>query len=629
LQGKVEEAFGYIGIKISNFRQMFPQDIFETSFGKGMLAGIEFDLADFNLRFPSGKQYTLTCSMSLTALGACTVFFKIKITPDMSLGVEDIRALQSTICPHAGQVELFVGEQEDDLRRQQEKHNISRIPSKHQLSIRNERFLERVDMIELRKNLSDLDDYLNIHKIPRSLKECKVLTEEVIDTMLDSWAKATEEQGDEKVKKLVNELAKLIIELYEFGDSSKAERLLLCCNKHRYLYDLGHWFLDTMESAFHEACDESLSNEFKERERWCISTDTGWHVLLSAYSISEAWRLPDGTFSQKEETSAPPIEKLISHPDLMGFIIEQREARSSFDDWRFVKQNYDDRENLAYFRSHASDAFFGSQYQAFVYLPADPYYIQEQYDFTVMIMMWLNANHHYYSRLADLLGLKIRRHLTGNRGDKMTARDVRSMIKVVTRLNTDAHELHNRVNMSENSRYRDHGELMIEVLRRMKLDKKIEALDRRLNNIKDLYDQALLDIRAKRDLWMTALAKFIAFILAIQSIDIIMENVDRIPYFEGYMTTFTGFISEIIPALNLLPKNHDKPFIVLMSVGLALSIILIWVLISQFFNLIWKSTLARTVMITSAWRQVVQFPMMIWKRVKQIAAMARNRSWGG
>src|SRR5262249_26321412 len=99
------------------------------------------------------------------------------------------------------------------------------------------------------------------------------------------------------------------------------------------------------------------------------------------------------------------------HPDAPGFVIDQREARASFDDWRFMKYDLTRKLNLASIRSHDADAFFFSPFQAFLYFPDDPQFLTSQYEATVEAMVRMKCSLDYYNTISEEESLKIRENI--------------------------------------------------------------------------------------------------------------------------------------------------------------------------------------------------------------------------
>jgi len=193
------------------------------------------------------------------------------------------------------------------------------------------------------------------------------------------------------------------------------------------------------------------------------------------------------------------------HPDVAGFVIEQREARASFDDWRFMDTSIDEKEeNLALVRSHVTDAFFASEYQSFIYLPDDPLFLTDQYEATVELVGWIDTAMKYYESLIESLQNAISESwttvATEGAGIKLLRTDhVKKDLDAIKTLGSDAASLQILISKAGISRYKDHGDLMTKILQNMKLEKVVELLDRHLRSLGDLQAHLMHALRERRE----------------------------------------------------------------------------------------------------------------------------------
>jgi hypothetical protein len=379
------------GITVKSFRPSVLHDIFQTTFGENLLKGLQFDLGDVTLSLLN-KKYTFQTHAVLSALGACAVYFSLDISPQQGeLSVEEVRSLQSLICPHAGQIGL----EGTSSRGKDSKCNFE--------------FIERMDLGAVRTILSQ---YAENKIIKETLEKIDKLVEE---HMLQRLETGTGQWGtgiSEMTESLINIKTSSII------GRDVADALSSSCDSLRYLSRLAARHLHGIEFVFRGIAGGSISlfsqlaNQYRTARTWKLQSDTGWYSYLYAIQIDEVDR--HGMIVRERVN----FSQIRHHPDTPGLLLDTREARASFDDWRFMKtdeliarndakpsQVTPRMENLAHIRSHDTDAFFASEYRSFMYFPDDPQFLTDQYEKTIELMIYLDTSLKGYGSLAQTVGL--------------------------------------------------------------------------------------------------------------------------------------------------------------------------------------------------------------------------------
>ncbi|MCI0487327.1 MAG: hypothetical protein L0229_12095 [Blastocatellia bacterium] len=575
---EIESEFGKNGVAIENFRPMKLHDIFETTFGSNYLKNISFDLPRIRLSLFDDKKYIFDTSINLSALGVCTVFFSLSLEK-YRLSVEEIRVLQSCICPHAGEVKLDLslaipgqtverGNKEggkkwfstisrtltdfsNSLRRflpgiaNQSKNN-----SHDTTAFSKFKLMERLDISELLAELESINKWL---KHPDSREMQTIQTR--IKTLEEELLIHRDPDGQFNTSKVIEYVSEIIEGLKSISlrdnisNADKAalnghiNKLVSVCNTYRYLSDVAQMYLDIIKNVFEKiagdvgrefpATDGEYS-DFSQDKNWQLCPDTGWYTYLFASSIDKVKADNSVLFSQVD------FDKLAAHPDMVGFIIEQREARASFDDWRFMNINILEEENLARIRSHYTDAFYGSEYQAFLYFPDDPMFLTEQYEFTVGLMMRLSIILKHYNTLTHRLTMMIRNDLeeidrkTGQSSRQM--RKLRTYLHMINKLRSEAGEMTSLEANASISRYKDHGDLMKKLVDKMKLNSIVESIDRHLSNLDVLTRNILTSLEEQREKRLNNFALFITLLFAATAISVIVEAAFKLDYVKGSKT---------------------------------------------------------------------------------------------
>src|SRR5262249_5769188 len=132
--------------------------------------------------------------------------------------------------------------------------------------------------------------------------------------------------------------------LKELGESIRRE-----CMCYSNLLDVAQEYLHSVQLAFHEHAGES-NGRSSTYNPWRLNADTGWYTYLCATALSEVD--DNGHYFSTPKLDSNCLDHFLKHPDAPGFVIDQREARASFDDWRFMKYDLTRKLNLASIRSH-------------------------------------------------------------------------------------------------------------------------------------------------------------------------------------------------------------------------------------------------------------------------------------
>ncbi len=489
-QRELRERFAALGLAPSEFSSPRLHDIFETSFGEQFLKSLDFDLPAVRISFLNDERFTFSVHVSLSAMGVCTVSFTLETDPHSrprGLSVEEISALEACICPHAGQVKIdFAPPAGED-----------RVPPPP---------LERVILLLL---IRDLRSWAKAHprrtETPR-VRECLARLEGLEGSLPEEAGAGAAARHAETFQQAAAAAGTLVDWLNEqrgqAGETEAlhelAQNLQDRCDSCVYLSHLAQIFLDVVEEAFQAYARG-------ERFAWILNPATGWYICLSARTIAEFG-------GSGADTGCPrTFDQLREHPDAVALILEPREARASFDDWRFMHTRIDPRQNLAYVRSHETDAFYGSDFRAFLHFPDDPMFLVAQYEATVDLINRLGTALKYYEAVSERLSRSIRRRLDRpvrresflkrvfrGRRTRSEEAQLRRDQKAIQRLRCEANEMRNLVSKAGISRYKDHGDLMTRVIGKMKIGRVVQLLDRHLENLNDLNRQILEEVQSSR-----------------------------------------------------------------------------------------------------------------------------------
>jgi hypothetical protein len=538
----LKEAYANSGYKLEGARKPPMQDIFETSFGKARLRCFAFDLGFVEISFldnGSHDRFRFQISAEMSALGVCTVRFTLDLA-DLgdSASVEKVRAIQSCICPHAGQVglRLDAGTKGGAGERLQG-------PVRH---VRGDRPLQVAEILAV---IASIEDYLlggvagaagaSLLSAAVPLRDLLVARcEKILVGESDwGWDDFSRDRGlfEKELSELRGALRRAVADPSEaVRDKAKSWELRLthACDSVARLTTVAVEILQILGSVLQPERSSSngpgwsgrASKFSPARRTWILAPDTGWSSYIHVRRIDEV------EWSGRVVREAVGFEEISGHPDTVGFVIEQREARASFDDWRFMSPRAAEQENLALIRSHTTDAFFGSEYQAFLYFPDDPQFLTDQYEATVRLMLTLATVLRYWTALTANLSKRSRRALrrlressgrrrepgSNGRGERGSprARDsqplslkekiarLQVILKQLRELRASAGEMKSLIARAGMSRYKDHGDLMRKILSRMKADSAVDLLEDRLSMLEDVHKDVLAeiaDIRARED----------------------------------------------------------------------------------------------------------------------------------
>ncbi len=542
----LEKSLGKKIWKAANLRYLPLHDVFATSFGEDALRACALDLPDLRVTFLNNKEYKFSPKIRLSALGVCTVYFQLDIGLDNmpeDLPIEEMRALQSCVCPHAGEFKIEFDESEID---ESERYVIS--SKDHFLSqyVFSPDFDGTIDFVELKKRFNELEKLIEKKKTEKLFSELStnigaVLGEinKIYDEAIRTPISSSEKDHQKAYKELKNRLGKFYNSFKECYDNiedvsltkeliTSLRKIHRCTNIYSNFRTISYLFMNHIKKYFlnelNSLTNKEVNKWFKKKEIrknmtkyriinildrneqiWHFSPNTGWHTYLYATSIMEI--KPDNQTSTRVGYNELTGEKGLTapHRDLKGFIINQREARASLDDWRFVKEPKSN--NLAQIRSHDTDAFYCNEYQAFIYFPDDPQYIVDQYEETVVLTKWIDTKLNYYEYITHTLSKNLQDNiLTENQDDYAE----------ITLLKSEVHEMQSLVKKSGFSKHQDHGELMRRLMVNVNLDQSVALIDRHLNNLEELSKYLLEHIKElrskRRTKWITGLLAAAAFV---------------------------------------------------------------------------------------------------------------------
>lgn len=624
-RGKIEEGFGNLEVEATGYKINQLHDVFQTSFGESSLKTMSFDLwkkysqvangedsketnkensqvadenkenfQDINKKDSEenkeikievlNKEYDFDIRFSVSALGVCTLYFRLNIDNlkdktlrnKQGLRVEEARVLQSLLSPHAGQVKIT-----DKLVNTEnfDKFNLNKF-----------RFMQRIEFAELSNYVSDLcaelktknpkfdicegePSYKPLEKavkrlsdalnslVKEWLKKSKSEETQIFDTNVDeSKNHEADDDLDENTKFVKDALENFIklnsIELDSTTDEFKEIRKKISAlDTHHRLAQLAEQYFSVIEKALADTLNENPSilklswEKIKTKLGWSKkfienavalkpATDTGWFTYLYCREIDEV----SITDNKTKVGAYAGFDKIANHPDMMGFIVEQREARASFDDWRFIKPIEElEKKNLAHIRSHLTDGFFCTEYQAFIYFPDDPMFLTDQYEATVKLMVRLSTVLKYISGKAQKLSENIHEGLH-KRGRNISTRKLDEDLREIRRLRLHANELQTLVARAAISRYKDHGDLMKRILSEMKLDQLVALLDQQLQHLSELYDDALRKLDEKRESIRSSLILLLTAAVGLSALHDFADSVFDVQRLKKDIESFIVFI---------------------------------------------------------------------------------------
>jgi hypothetical protein len=538
---RIKDKFDSCGLEMTNFRAAPLHDIFQTSFGSHFLQMLAFDLPSITVAVSDSlkRAYKFNVHVKLTSLGSCTVYLSHEVE-EPGLTVEEVRTLQSFVCPHAGQVKI----------------EINRPPSDSKIvPLSAFKFSERFecvaldDLNALERSLQESGDAQGT--LGQSCRSARGELEKAIDKFSKHPGFAAKRPADDgsdphpSQQRLFGQMAALCNLLQLNYPPELGAKLIEHCNQLAYVTDFADWILDNVERAFRQCITEVKSKEDYEHDRrWLVSRDTGWYGYVYARSLQFA----DSKGRILGTVDSFEAEAVKEHSDVHGFLIEPREARASFDDWRFMTFRWKNYPNLASIRSHPCDAFFASENRAFLYFPDDPKFLSDQYEVTVELMMWLGTALKFCERLSQRLVQDVSICLN-TESSLLNDKNVKQHLDWISRLRVQAGAVQALVSKAGISRYADHGELMTQMVENMKFLRIVELLDRRLAQFDQFYkkveDETTYDVEDSARLTDS----FILLVGAILTIS------------EVHSTSWRIFIFFIIGVMGLLriSKRFRRP----------------------------------------------------------------------
>lgn len=307
------------------------------------------------------------------------------------------------------------------------------------------------------------------------------------------------------------------------------------------LNEIAQEYFNVIEKVLADTfCDNTFLNK---RSILTLATDTGWFTYLYCYSIDEVYMVDN-----EVKNSLVGFDDVANHPDMVGFVIEQREARASFDDWRFMKPLNLQEKNLAHIRSHLTDGFFCSEYQAFIYFPDDPMFLTDQYEETVKLMVRMAIVLRFMSVNAQKLAEKFH-NLLHEKKQSIKSEDLMEIRQL--RLHTK--DIQTLVSRAAISRYKDHGDLLKRVMDEMKLGQMVDLLDQQLKYLDQLYTDALQKIDGERESKVSFAIDSLIFIVSLSVLHDLVETIFNIPAFKHFfLSSLSEEIEEAKGLLNII-----------------------------------------------------------------------------
>jgi hypothetical protein len=584
----------------TKFCRMKLHDIFETSFGAQKLKAIAFDLPELRIDILD-KTYSFNIHFTVSALGTSTIYFTLDIggedNPD-GLSVEEARAIQSLICPHSGQIELPA----DRICASWAAPDTTRV-CKFKLVDRLRLFELKDDLDTLvhwfRENESKFTDQMQlkatgkinavfkrIKKIfsnpltpsPRELvKEIEKGVDKIIEVLLNSPndIECCLNQLEVDIKHIAGGVEKLLDALCLLKETGverdeieiHMSKLRARFNTFYYIYDVAQMHLDSVRDALIKMIVSDNDTGKRERNRlsvkhlkseygnaesllsWKLISDSGWHSYLHVSELEIVY----STFHPGDRVM--DFSKIITHPDTIGLIKEQREARASFDDWRFLVVDRDElwHENLAHIRSHTSDAFYVSEFQSFLFMPDDPNFLMDQYEATVDLMIRISNKLKGYNIIVDEYAL-----MPEFKGDLLNKeiREVNDRLMFLAKLHGEAKELRNLALKASISRYKDHAELMSAMVNRMNINQLTRLLDQHIGDLQTIYARNHDDLISRRNASMRRLMPIATLCLAISGLSVFssscLDVADLLRPKANYSTHEVGLITLILMVIALV-----------------------------------------------------------------------------
>ncbi|MBN2230048.1 MAG: hypothetical protein JW779_10720 [Candidatus Thorarchaeota archaeon] len=187
------------------------------------------------------------------------------------------------------------------------------------------------------------------------------------------------------------------------------------------------------------------------------------------------------------EDSLLPLERAVRFPDYKGLLLGQMEARAALDDW--IMRDPMGIRNLAPIRSHTTDLLITTENHGILFFPDDPRWIVLQYQETIETSVRLRC---LISTFIEIAGEILDTFIEGTSD---LARDLETMelelaekrisetrgqLLPVIHFDTSAHMNIELIRGTLTSNYRDHAELMKNIMDDLNVDRMVNYLERRL-----------------------------------------------------------------------------------------------------------------------------------------------------
>jgi len=512
------------GLPIVAVRSSHLQDIFETSLGEEYLEEIIFELSSDDSAFvflirDGDKELPYSVEafqIRVARLGTVSVEFGISIE---NASVSHVRVLESLISPHAGRFDLVwrdapldLGHGTTDfvdyfLRCQEWVKYIQQVMP----GLESSTLAKMQDVLsEWHEALCELGNWLprqfsgpqkdlsgpseRLQDVYRTLHACflrmRVLAREWI-----------QEQSTLSYPGIISIGEAL------FPPGVRFARLMDIVEEifqriSRFLYS--GLTRDNLESRAHPRANQTAPHD-DARRLFAFDPNTGWQTILSCSRLTIVE--PDG--KESDPTLKLDDQGITSHPEFKGFIIQNREARSSFDDWLFVAMpTY---RNLATIRSHETDAMYMGENRAFLYLPDEPQYLITQYIESVRLIgdirtLVLTFNTNAKGQIEQLKSFLDEFQRTGNAWtSRFTLKKAQSLLlsrrNEIEVFRMSASKTLDLLRSCTISKYQDHSDLLRAMMQessidtfRESLERKIDILDRFHSHLTDLLQQKIDDL---------------------------------------------------------------------------------------------------------------------------------------
>ncbi len=468
-------------------------DIFETSFGEKYFDSIKIGFSARSSKPLSIRVSDVTCDAALefvvNRIGVVTLEMTIDLPPKS--GVRITRTLEDLISPHAGQTAIMWFEPPADIKRPGIQLDLDDYT---EMYLRCERWKARLvaPIDELTTALSAWEDSLQLlwdfYMQPESDQEMGAppsgLMKQVEHTagIIRNWqSQQREASNDSKTALLLDESLALFspdntLQIYSL--SALATILFIYFNQQMKAAS------PPGKSQSHVLFRSSLDSS-ETQKLW--DPNTGWQSIITCNQLSLC-RRQDGGMLPQPITEAD-FAAIVHHPDYRGFVIDPRESKAGFEDWRFAFYDEISRPNLGIIRAHTTDAMYLGANRAFLWFQDDPEYLVDQNIETVRLIgnirtlaLTFNALakakvESLAGRLSEFIDTEQKKNLTHNQDYLSEYRtDIES-------LNIRAERILDVIRSCTISKYQDHGVLTARMLKAVEIDTLGMALENNLRNL--------------------------------------------------------------------------------------------------------------------------------------------------